>query len=223
MKSLFQDIVDELKQFLTGKTIDAIFPPIIYLIGNSLFGLKIGVILAISLALILGIVRAIRKESILYALGGSLGVAIASGFALFSDNAASYFLPRVIGSGFLFLAALVSILIGRPLAAVLSHITRGWNFQWFMRKDIKPAYREVTIAWTLLLLTRTILQWLLYKRGNLIELGWSSLLLGFPATLTVLILTLIYGIWRLRNLGGPGIDEFEDGKEPPWKGQRKGF
>lgn len=223
MNNIFRDIVDELKQFITGKTIDAIFPPIIYLIGNSFFGLKIGVILAIGLALILGIVRAIKKESIIYALGGTLGVAIASGFAIFADNAASYFFPRIIGSGLLFLAALISILIGKPLAAILSHITRGWDFQWFMRKDIKPAYREVTIVWTILLLIRTILQWLLYKRGNLVELGWSSIILGFPATLSVLVLTLIYGIWRLQNLGGPGIDEFNEGKEPPWQGQKKGF
>lgn len=223
MKKLLNDIADELKQFLSGKTIDAIFPPLVYLIGNSLFGLRIGVILAISLALILGMVRAYRKESVVYALGGTLGVLIASGFALFADSAASYFFPRVLSSGFLFLAALISILIGRPLAAILSHITRGWNFQWFMRRDIKPAYREVTIVWTVLLLTRTIFQWILFRRGNLVELGWSSVVLGFPATITVMILTLIYGVWRLQNLGGPGIDEFEEGKEPPWRGQRKGF
>lgn len=223
MNNLFRDILDELKQFVTGKTIDALFPPIVYLIGNALFGLETGVILAIGLALILGIARAIRKESIIYALGGSLGVVIASGFALISNSAASYFLPRVIGSGVLFLTSLTSLIIGKPLAAILSHITRGWNFQWFMRKDIKPAYREVTVAWTILLLTRTILQWLLYKRANLVELGWSSIILGFPATLSILILTLIYGIWRLQNLGGPGVDEFEEGKEAPWRGQKKGF
>lgn len=223
MNNLFIDIKDELKQFLTGKTIDAIFPPIIYIIGNSLFGLKIGVILAISFALILGLVRAFKKESIIYALGGSLGVAIASGFAIFSDNAASYFLPRVISSGFLFLVSFISVLIGKPLAAFLSHLSRGWDMNWFMRKDIKPAYMEVTIVWAVLFFLRMIIQWILFTRGNVVELGWASIVLGFPTTLTVLILTLIYGIWRLQNLCGPGIDEFEQGKEAPWRGQRKGF
>lgn len=51
----------------------------------------------------------------------------------------------------------------------------------------------------------------------------ASILLGFPATLTVLILTLIYGVWRLKKLGGHGIHEFEAGKEPPWEDQKKGF
>lgn len=223
MKVLFNDIIDEVKEFLTGKTIDAIFPPIVYVIGNNIFGLTAGISLAISIAFILAIYRAVKGQSIIYALGGIFGVGIASGFALFSNNAANYFLPRVISSGFLFLVSLISIIIGRPLAALLSHITRGWEFDWFLRKDIKPAYREVTIAWTILFLFRMIIQWILFKMGNLAQLGWASLVLGFPATFTVLILTLIYGVWRLKKLGGPGIDEFREEKEPPWIGQRKGF
>lgn len=223
MKKLFQDIVDELRQFLSGKTIDAIFPPLIYILGNTLFGLKIGVILALSTAVLLGILRFSKKQSIIYALAGILGVAIASGFALIADNAANYFLPKIITSGFLFLVALISILMGRPLAAIMSHLSRGWEFEWFLRKDIKPAYREVTLAWTVLFLIRMSLQWIIYKRGSLVELGWASIVLGFPATLIVLILTLVYGVWRLKKLGGPGVDEFRKGKEPPWEGQRKGF
>ena len=43
-KKLLKDIWDELKQFLSGKTIDALIPPIIYIIGNGLFGLKEGVL-----------------------------------------------------------------------------------------------------------------------------------------------------------------------------------
>ena len=223
LKQLFKDIRDEVKQFATGKTIDAIFPPIVYIIGNSIFGLKIGIILALSLAVLLSIFRALKKQSILYALGGIAGVIIASGFALLSDNAASYFLPKVITSGFLFFVSLISVLLGRPLAAILSHITRGWEFDWFLRKDIKPAYREVTFAWAILFLSRMVIQLILFKKGDLAQLGWANILLGFPATFTVLILTLIYGVWRLKKLGGPGIDEFREGKEQPWRGQRKGF
>ncbi|MGB3160030.1 MAG: DUF3159 domain-containing protein [Carnobacterium sp.] len=223
MKKLFKDIGDELRHFLSGKTIDAIIPPIVYVIGNNLFGLKEGVILALSLASILAVVRILKKEIFLYAVAGIAGVALASGFALIADNAANYFLPKIIGSGALFLVSTISVLIGKPLAAILSHLSRGWNFEWFLRKDVKPAYREVTVVWALLFLARMVLQILLYNRGNLTELGWASILLGFPATVTVLVLTLIYGIWRLKRLGGPGIDEFQEGKNPPWRGQKKGF
>lgn len=220
---ILKDIQDELGKFLSGKTVDTIVPPIVYLLMNNLFTLKIAIGSSLILAVMFSIYRLFKKESILYALLGISGVVIASVFALFSDNSTNYFLPKIIGSGFLFLGILISLLIGRPAAAILSHLSRGWTFSWFMRKDIKPAYQEVTIAWGVLVLIRTLLQLYLYQRGNLTELGWASILLGFPATLTVLILTLVYGVWRLKKLGGPGIEEYEEGKEPPWEGQKKGF
>lgn len=223
MQKLLKDIGDELKQFLSGKTIDTIIPPTTYVIGNSLFGFKEGITLALLIAIIIALFRLFKKRSIIYALGGIAGVTLASGFALISNNAANYFLPKIIGSGVLFMVSVVSVFIGKPLAAILSHISRGWNFDWFLRDDIKPAYTEVTVGWAVLFLGRMMLQILLYKRGNLTELGWASILLGFPATLTVLALTLIYGIWRLKALGGPGIDEFQEGKNSPWEGQKKGF
>lgn len=220
---LLKDIKDELKQFLSGKTVDALIPPIVYVLVNNLVGLKNAVIAALSIAVILALFRLLKKESILYALGGIAGVVFASGFALISDNAANYFLPKILGSAGLLLLLIISLFIGKPAAAILSHVSRGWVFDWFLREDIKPAYREVTIAWTILVLIRLVLQIVFYQRGDLSELGWASILLGFPATLTVLILTLIYGVWRLKKLGGPGIHEFEAGKNPPWEGQKKGF
>lgn len=216
-------IKEEIKQMVSGKTIDALFPPIIYVVGNLIFGLETGIIMAISIAIIFGLYRLYKKQSVLYALGGLVGIGIASAFAYFGDNAANYFLPKVITSGTLFLLSLISLLVGKPMAAWASHLSRGWKLDWFFRSDIKPAYTEVTIVWTILFLLRMIVQWLLLQRGNLVELGWANILLGFPATFTILILSLLYGIWRLKNLGGPGIDEFIEGKEPPWKGQTRGF
>jgi hypothetical protein len=39
----------------------------------------------------------------------------------------------------------------------------------------------------------------------------------------VLVASYIYGIWRLRQLGGPGVEEYKEDKKPPWKGQSRGF
>lgn len=223
MTNVFAQIKNEIKEFATGKTIDALFPPIIYVIGNLFFDLKVAIFLSLAFAILLGLYRILKKQNFIYAFGGVIGILIASGFAYFGDNAASYFLPKVISSGFLFLISFISVIIGKPLAAIASHLFRGWDWKWFLRHDVKPAYREVTIVWAILLLLRMILQIILLKRGNLIELGWANILLGLPATLAILVLSFIYGVWRLINLKGPGIDEFVEGKEPPWRGQTKGF
>jgi hypothetical protein len=217
------EILEELKSVLSGSTIDALLPPILFAIVNGLFGLEAAVISALGLAVILGAARLMRKQPWGYALGGILGVALAAGLALLTREAASYFIPAIISSALLVLAALISNLIGKPLAAWASHLTRGWPFAWFWRKDVKPAYVEVTWLWAMFFGIRLGLQVALYLRGEASTLAWANTLLGWPVTIIVLVGSYIYGIWRLQNLGGPGVDEFEEGKDPPWEGQKRGF
>lgn len=223
MSPILDDIRQELRSVIGGKTLGAILPPIVFVIANNLFGLAIGVVAASMTAVLLGAGRYLKGETIRYAAGGLLGVLIASAFAYFAGNAANYFLPRIFTSGFLFLAAILTLLVGKPMAAIASHLSRGWEFEWFLRKDIKPAYMEVTLMWAVLFLVRMLLQLQLYTDGDLLKQAWFNTLLGTPATLSVLILSYVYGIWRLKRLGGPGIDEFREKKEPPYRGQITGF
>lgn len=217
------EIGEELKSVLSGRTMDALLPPLVFVIVNGFFSLEVAVISALSLAVLLAGVRIIRRQSWYYALGGLLGVGLAAGLALLTRNAASYFLPTIVGSGLMVLVMLVSLFIGKPLAAWLSHLTRGWPLDWFWRKDVRPAYQEVTWLWALLLAMRLGVQVVLYQRGDAATLGWANILLGWPVTIGVLVVSYIYGIWRLRRLGGPGVHEFRDDTAPPWEGQTRGF
>ncbi len=223
MNKKFDEIWEELKSVLEGKTFDALLPPIVFAIANGIFGLQTAVVVAIGLSVLLGLLRVLRKQKWHYALGGLLAVSLAAGLALLTQNAASYFIPGMISSGLLVLGAVLSVIIGKPLAAWASHLTRGWPLDWFWRKDVKLAYVEVTWMWAFFFAVRLGLQIILFRQGDAAQLAWANTLLGWPVTIIVLVLSYIYGIWRLRNLGGPGVDEFQEGKDPPWKGQTRGF
>jgi len=218
-----REVLDELRSVLSGKTVDALFPPLIFVIANGLLGLQAASIIATLTAAGFTLLRLLRKQELKYALGGLAGVLIAVGFAYLSGSAENFFIPKIISSAFMVLLALGSILAGKPLAALMSHLTRGWPMEWFRRKDVKPAYVEVTVIWTLLLAVRLIIQVLLYRGRNLSQIFWVNMLIGTPFTIIVLIFSYLYGIWRLARLEGPGVDEFIEGKPKPWKGQRKGF
>ena len=86
-----------------------------------------------------------------------------------------------------------------------------------------PAYREVTWFWLLYFFMRTAVETTLFIRGSVDDFVWFNTFVGFPLLITVLTISYIYGIWRLRKLGGPGVEEFIDNKEPPFKGQTRGF
>lgn len=217
------EIWEELKSVLSGKTFDTLLPPIIFVIINAIFGLETAVIVALGMAALLGLFRLFRKEKWHYALAGFLAVGLAGGLAYLTQSAASYFIPAIISSGVMVLGAVISNIIGKPLAAWASHLTRGWPLDWFWRKDVKPAYVEVTWMWAFFFALRLGLQIYLYQQGEAAQLAWANTLLGWPVTILVLIISYVYGIWRLRKLGGPGVEEYEEGKDPPWKGQTRGF
>ena len=220
---MLREILEELNSVLKGKTLDAILPPLLFVLVQSRTTLINAVIIAIGLSLVIGFYRLFKHQDIAYAFGGLVTVLIASAFALFANNASNYYLPGIISTTFLFIVMLVSALIDKPLAAFVSHLTRGWTLAWFWRKDIKPAYREVTWFWVVMFGLSAGVQWLFYLGSDLNQLVWVTSLFGLPFTIFVLIVTYIYGLWRLKNLGGPGIDEFNQDKQAPFKGQTRGF
>ncbi|MFP4457300.1 MAG: DUF3159 domain-containing protein [Halanaerobiales bacterium] len=221
--SKLRELLDQLKLVIKGKTIDALAPAIIFTIINGIFGLFYAVITALITASLILVIRIINKSNIKYSLAGLLIVIIAAGLAYFSGNAANYYLPSILNNLFIFIVAIVSILIKKPIAALTSHLSRGWDFDWYLRKDILPAYIEVSIIWAGFFLIRAFIQMRLYIGGNVEGLGFINILLSLPFTIIILLISYIYGLWRLRNLGGPSIEEHKDDKPPPWEGQKLGF
>ncbi len=218
-----KELLEELGSIVSGKTLDALLPPLAFVMTNGLLGLRMAAVSAIVFSLGLGLIRLHRRQNWKYAFGGLLGVVLASGLAFVTNNAANFFLTAAITSALLFLAALTSLLVGQPLAAWASHLTRGWPVDWFWRDDIKPAYREVTWLWAVFLIMRLAIQVVLLRGENTALLAIANTLLGWPITIAILTMSYVYGIWRLKTLGGPGVDEYKEGKLPPWKGQMRGF
>jgi uncharacterized membrane protein len=218
-----KDLLSEIKLIFTGKTLDAIIPPLIFVIINGYLGLSIAIIVSLVIALVFFMYRVLSKQSFSYALFGLVGILLAGGFAFVANNATNFFLPDIITNGFILLLSIGSLIVDKPIAAYLSHLTRGWALNWFWRKDIIPAYREVTYMWTAFFLIRTIIQVVLFIGNDVNALLWTSTIMGLPATFLILTISYVYGIWRLKQLGGPGIDEFDANKKPPYRGQNRGF
>ncbi len=217
------EILEELQSIGSGKTLDALLPPLLFALINHYAGLRMAVFLALGLAAVLGASRLIRRQPWQYALGGFLTVGLASSLAWLTRSATGYFIPAIATSAALFSLAFVSLLVGRPMAAWASHLARGWPLEWFWRNDIRPAYREVTIIWAMFFLLRLVIQFVLFRGGDVTGLAWAGLLLGWPVTILVLVISYIYGIRRLHVLRGPGVEEFRNNRMPPWKGQTRGF
>jgi len=225
MKEKFLELLQEFKVVFSGKnkTIDTIIPPLLFALVNAYAGLLPAALTALALAAVLTVVRLVRAESLGYAISGLVLTGISAGLAWFSQNAVSFFLPSIVTGALLLLAALVSIAVKKPLAALSSHLTRSWPISWYWLNNILPAYTEVTWIWAAFMAARLAILIALYRAGDTTALGWLNTLLDWPVTVAVLVISYIYGLWRLSTLGGPGVEEYISGKPAPWVGQKRGF
>lgn len=223
MRKLLKEISEEFLLVFKGKTLDTLIPPIVFLMSYNAFNLNIALIISFSLSFIILIYRMIKKENQKYAIIGIIALGVASIFSYLGNNPSTYFIPDILGSALSLALAIISLVLKKPLAAYASHFTRGWPLSWFWRDDVRPAYMEVTILWAFYFLLRTSVEITFYINNDIQNFVWFNTLIGFPLLIGVLTISYVYGIWRLRKLKGPGVDEFIEGIKPPYRGQTRGF
>ena len=225
MSDKIREVADEFRTVVAGRSnlLDSIVPPVLFLIINALWGFQYAMWGSLIVAGVITLIRLGRRQSLLYALGGIGGVLLAILLAQVLGRAEGYFLPGIITGGLTVLVCLVSILARRPLVAWTSYIARRWPRAWYWHPRVRPAYSEVTWFWTVFFGLRLVLEVVLFREEAADLLAVAKVLTGWPATIVLLVVSYLYGTWRLRNLAGPSVEEFKQGAEPPWEGQRRGF
>jgi hypothetical protein len=219
------EILDELRLVFFGRVswMDTLLPPILFVIASRWLEPLWAAGLAVLLAGGLAWMRRRQGQSINNALAGIAGTILAALMVGWLGREEGFFIPDVVTDGLVGGACLLSVIFRRPLAAWASYATRGWPRDWYWLPKVRPAYTEVTLLWAAYFIVRFVVQWRLFQAEAGSTLGIVSLVSGTPGLLVVLIISYLYGSWRLVRLDGPSVEEFETGAEPPWQGQRRGF
>jgi hypothetical protein len=164
-----------------------------------------------------------KAQNFWYAVGGSGGVLLSLLSVIVFNEARNYFLPSLIKNIGIPLLIASSIVIRKPIVAISSHIARGWPLQWFMHPQVYPAYFETTVLWLLYFGSRAYLQYEAFQADNVEAIAYITTLAGMPGIALLLIVTYLYGRWRLKNMKGPSVKEFKNNSPEPWIGQQSGF
>jgi hypothetical protein len=224
MPSKSRELLDELRTVVGNVgLLDMILPPILFLLLNGLAGFNAAMIGALGTALLIAILRLRRKQSLIYALAGMASVGLAIALAYLLGRSEGYFLPDIVNGMLMIALALVSLVIRKPMVAWTSYLARRWPLDWYWHARIRPAYTEVTLAWIAFFVLRLFWQVTLFEGHNASQLALVNALTGWPATIVLLIVSYLYGIWRLATLHGPSVEEFRNNIPAPWQGQRRGF
>lgn len=225
MNAKIRELVEEFRAVTAGRgsLVDAAIPPVIVLVANPLLGFGPAAVAALVSALALGIVRLAQHQPLRLALRGLGAAALALLAVGVLNRAEAILLPGLVTGLLTVIACGVSVLARRPLVALTSHLVRRWPLGWYWHPRVRPAYSEVTLGWAVFFALRVALQVALLNQASTATLAVAAVVTGWPATVVLLAVSYIYGLWRLRQLQGPSVEEYVAGSEPPWTGQRRGF
>jgi hypothetical protein len=220
-----EELIDEFRKVVLGESnlADTIIPTIVFLIVNGVFGFEYAMWTSLVMAIVISLVRLQRRQSLQFALGGIGSVVLAILLSRIVGRQEGYFLPAIANGALVFIVTLGSVLIRRPLVAWTSHLARRWPRNWYWHARVRPAYSEVTLLWALVFGLRLWGQVLLFRAEEPEQFAAFTTLGGWPTTIVLLLFSYLYGSWRLKQLRGPSVEEFQAGVEAPWHGQQRGF
>lgn len=190
------DDKDKVISALGGKRglIDSGLPALVFLIVFNISGKNVNsaIYSAVALSIILTAVRLVKRETIQHAFSGLVGVAICALFSKRSGNAADFYLPGLyinIGYGLLYA---IANLAKWPILGVMLGPILGENFMW--RKDPArlAAYIKAGWLWVGMFSIRLVVQYPLYKSGNINALGTARLVMGYP-----LFIATAWATWQV--------------------------
>ncbi|MEV0640872.1 DUF3159 domain-containing protein [Streptomyces sp. NPDC050619] len=169
-------------------------PVLAFVVANNARGLRTAIVASIALALGIAVERLARRESVMPALGGVFGVAIAAGISWWTGSAKDYFLIGIwasLAGAVLFLA---SVLVRRPLAGVIWNSATGKGDAWRADRRSRFYYDIATLVLAFVFGARFVVQGYLYKADKVDALGVAKIVMGYP----LLGVALLVVAWAAR-------------------------
>ncbi|MBM7776297.1 hypothetical protein JOD54_006501 [Actinokineospora baliensis] len=170
-------------------------PVLVFVLANALGGLTVGIWSALGSAVLITVIRVVRKEPLQPAISGFFGVGIAAFIAYQTGSAKGFFLFGIWTSLVYGGVFALSILFRWPLVGVIWSGLNGHGQGW--RKDRKSvfAYDLATATFVLIFAARFIVQKWLYDEDLTGWLAFARLAMGYPLFAIALVVT----VWAVRK------------------------
>lgn len=171
--------------------IDSGLPVVVFIVANAIGGLGWGIGAALSAALVIAVMRLVRKRPVTQAIAGLFGVGIAAFIAYKTDSAKGYFLLGIWSYLIYGGALLVSILVRWPLIGVIWEGINGRGTGWRSDRKLVRRYDYATLVWVTVFAARYLVQNYLYDTD---QVGWLAavrLLMGYPVYILAIAISVL--------------------------------
>ncbi|MBL7258601.1 DUF3159 domain-containing protein [Paractinoplanes lichenicola] len=195
---------ESLAQLLNGRraAIDATLPTVGFVAGWLVLGQSIiaGAIVAVVVALAISAWRLRKGDKPRAVVIGLLGVCVAALIALYTGNAADFFLIQLFSNAASALAWAVSIVIRWPLLGLVVGGVLGQKTRWRRDPALLRSYGLASWVWVLQYVVRVAVFLPLYAAGQVFALGVMRVALTWPLVAACLAVSW----WVIRRTLPPG-------------------
>lgn len=197
-----------LRSVLGGRrgALESALPSVVFVSSYVASGrnLTLALAFAIGSAAVLAVLRLLRRERPVRVLGGLVLVALEATVAARLGSAAGYFLPLLLANCASILIWVFSIVAGWPMLGVILGFALGQKTRWRQDPDLLRAYSRASWIWAASYAIRVAVNAPLYLNEQVVGLGVSRVVLGWPLVVAVVALSWIV-IRRTLPPDHPGI------------------
>ena len=166
--------------------IESAIPPVAFSVTFGIWtNAWLSAVVALSLALILGVVQVIRKKPVMNAIASVIGIAFAAFLATSGGNdaesAKNFFLPGLITNAVWATGLLLSAVLRRPAIGYLLATFEAIAPDWRSDRRLLAVSTRVTVFWSGLFIMRLAAQLPLYFANEAAWLGIVKSAIGLPA------------------------------------------
>ncbi|MFW0790393.1 DUF3159 domain-containing protein [Gordonia sp. CPCC 205333] len=166
-------------------------PIVVFVPANMIFNLTGAIIAALACAMVIFVIRLVRREQLSPAISGLFGVAICAYIAHRTGSAKGYFLfgiwVTLVYAGIFVL----SILVRWPLVGVAWNAINGNGHSWRKHRPTLVAYDIATALWALVFGARYLVQSSLYDSSHTGWLAVARIGMGWPLTAAAVLGTVL--------------------------------
>lgn len=166
-------------------------PVVVFVLANVLGDLRTAIYAAVGAGVLVLLWRLVRRDPVMPAISGLIGVGVCALVANQTGEARGFYLPGLLYSGALGIAALVSIVVRWPLAGAIWHGINGHGTEWRDDPRLVRAYGWATGIWAATFLLKVVVQGGLYLADSETWLGVARLVMGYPLTAVAIVATVL--------------------------------
>ena len=185
----------DLSRMLGGRrgVIDAATPGVVLVMIDAFTSLAWAITGAVLAAACIAVLRLVRREPLRQAGAGVAGLAGAAALAYYTGDAKTYFLPGILVNCAWSVAAVTSIVIGRPLLGYAAALLDRGYAHWQSDRELRRAAVLATAVWAVVFTARASVQGYLYLHNDVhwlapVRLGMGLPLWGVAVAVTLLLL-----------------------------------